>query len=246
MIYAKSGAVFEAVLASQVSGLVGTIGVRISTAAGVSALARKTTGIAEVPAGSGTYTVSLTAPENEGFYVVTWDTVAGGSPLTPDKVGVEELQVTRIAPIGSVVGFLPDPEDVSAVLVARTFNSGSHEEGEFSATTRPTEGQVQTLINQAGNEVAARLGQEIEDDTLRAYARELIALRAAMGVELSFFPEQTNTEQSAYEHLVDLYEKGLASLIDALPDTASTKKGFYSIHTRSEVAGIFPTSELLP
>lgn len=243
MIYAKAGAVFDAILTDAATGLVGTVGVRVDTAAGAAAIARQTTGIKEVPAGSGTYTVSIIAPDDEGFYVITWDEEEGEPAL-----GAQELQITRITPIPSAVAFLPEPEDVAAILTARTFNTSSDEEGEFTADTRPTEGQVQTLINQAANEVAARLGQEIEDDTLRTYARELVAIRAAMGVELSYFPEQTNSDQSAYDNLQKLYETGLASLIDALPDTSSTKKGLYSLRVRSDVAGsgLLSSAELLP
>ncbi len=245
MIYAKPGQEFEALLEQAgETGLIGTLGTRIDTTAGVETLPRATTGITEpVP---GNYIVKRVAPASDGSYLLVWDRVEGGSPLTPGNVAVEQIQVTRIAPLASSVEFLPDPADVAALLPARTFNSSSDEEGAFSTTTRPTEGQVQTLIYAAGNEVAARLGQDIEDDTLRAYAREVVAIRAAMGVEIGFFPEQTNDNQSAYDHLEALFERGIKSLIDALPDTDSTSKGFYSLRTRSEVSGVFPTGVLLP
>jgi hypothetical protein len=245
MIYAKPGAEFEALLEQAgETGLVGTLGTRIDTTAGVEALERLTTGITEpVP---GNYIVKRVAPKDDGSYLLVWDRVEGGKPLTPENVAVEQLQVTRIAPLASTVEFLPDPLDVASVLTARTYLESGEEAREFTTETRPTEGQVQTLIYQAGNEVAAKLGQEIADDTLRAYARELVAIRAAMGVELSYFPEQANSEDAVYDQLKDLYESGLDALIDALPDTSSTHKGFYSLHTRSDVAGVFPTSELLP
>ena len=245
MIYAKPGQEFEALLEQAgEAGLVGTLGTRIDTNAGVETLPRLTTGITEpVP---GNYIVTRVAPKAGGSYLLVWDRVDGGSPLTPENVAVEQIQVTRIAPLASTVEFLPEPADVAALLPARTFNSSSKEEGVFSTTTRPTEGQVQTLIYSAGNEVAARLGQDIEDDTLRAYAREIVAIRAAMGVEIGFFPGQTNDNQSAYDHLEALFERGISSLIDSLPDTSSTKKGIYSLRLRSDVSGVFPTEGLLP
>jgi hypothetical protein len=247
VIYAKPGEVFTAILIEAPTGLVGTIGVRIDSADEEDEIvARTTSGISEVPAGSGTYTVSLVAPSLEASYLITWDTVPGGEPLTPEKVGVEQLQVTRVAPFDLVVAFLPDPADVSALLPARTYVDDGGEVGSFTSETRPTAGQVQTLINSAGNEVAARLGQEVTDDTQRAYARELIAIRAAMGVEIGYFPEQTNVDESAYDKLKELYDEGLPALISSLPDSSSSKKGFYSLRTRSDVAGVFSTSELLP
>lgn len=245
MIYAKPGQEFEALLSGvDTTGLIGTLGTRIDNTAGEEVEARSTTEITEPIVGN--YIAKRIAPTEEGNYLFIWDRVKGGAPLDPVHVAVEQLQVTRITPFDSIVAFLPDPSDVGALLRSRTFDSSSAEVGTFTTQTRPTIGEVQTFINQAGNEVGARLGQEIEDDGLRAYARELVALRAAMAVELSYFPEQTSGEQSAFDNLEKLYETGIASLIQALPDTSSTKKGFYSLRTRSEVSGVFPTSELLP
>jgi hypothetical protein len=149
---------------------------------------------------------------------------------------------------GSGVDWRATTTDVATILRART-QALNTESGAFSDDTRPTKGQVQILIGQAVNEIAARLGtDELATDDLRAYARELVAIRAAMAVELSYFPEQTDTDQSAYEHLRELFETGLKALIDALPDTSATAKGMYSLRTRSDVAGagLLSTAELLP
>jgi hypothetical protein len=149
---------------------------------------------------------------------------------------------------GSGVDWRPTTADVATILRARTQDM-STESGVFSDTTRPTKGQVQLLIGRAVTEIGARLGtDELPSDDLRAYARELAAIRASMGVELSYFPEQTNSEQSAYDNLQKLFESGMASLIDSLPDTSATKKGLYSLRQRSDVAGagLLSTAELLP
>jgi hypothetical protein len=144
--------------------------------------------------------------------------------------------------------YSPEPSDVAALLRARTFDDSAEQEGEFSASTRPTATQVETLIELAYGEVSARLGQDIEEDSrLFPFARNVVALRAAMAVELSYFPEQNDEDRSTvYKELKALYEEGLAFLINALPDTAATQKGLYSLRTKSEVSGVFPTSELLP
>lgn len=247
MLYAKPGAQLEALLEQAgETGLVGTLGTRIDDTSGTEVLARQTTEITEpVP---GNYIGKRLAPTDEGNYLFVWDKVEGGDPLLPENVAVEQLQVTRITPFDSVVAFLPDPSDVAALIPARTFDSSSDQVGAFTANTRPTVGEVQTYINQAGNEVGARLGQEIEDDTKRAYARELVALRAAMAVEIGYRPEQSNPDDSAYERLRELYETGLAALIQMLPDTSSTQKGLYSLRMRSDVAGagLLSSAELLP
>lgn len=163
-----------------------------------------------------------------------------------DSTNAESTPTDPVFDDGSGVDWRASTSDVAAILRART-QALNIESGNFSEDTRPTKGQVQVLIGLAVNEIAARLGtDQLPSDDLRAYARELVALRAAMGVELSYFPEQMNTDQSAYEQLRTLFETGIASLINALPDTSATRKGFYSVRTRSEVAGVFPTAELLP
>jgi hypothetical protein len=144
--------------------------------------------------------------------------------------------------------YLPEPSDVASILRARTYNDESKLEGEFSDETRPTTDQVEALIARSYVEVTGRVGQDIaEDDRFFGFAQNIVAIRAAMWVELSYFPEQADEDRSTvYKELKELYAEELGILIDALPDTDSTKKGFYSLRTRSDVSGVFPTSELLP
>lgn len=132
--------------------------------------------------------------------------------------------------------YLPVPSDVAALLRARTYLDNGEQEGEFTTETRPTTAQVVLMIAQAYGEVSARVGQDIEEASrLFAYARSIVALRAAMAIELSYFPEQADEDRDTlYKELRTLYEEGLMFLINALPDTESSMKGIYSIPLRSE------------
>jgi hypothetical protein len=85
---------FEAV-AQFDTGLTGTLGVRITDNAGATVTARATTGIAEYPAGSGIYEVTLTAPDTRGQYTLVWDDGI--------NYAVDELVVTSSA-TGTVAG----------------------------------------------------------------------------------------------------------------------------------------------
>jgi len=149
--------------------------------------------------------------------------------------------------------------DIALLLRARTFSGrtvdpdeplktvgGGEQLGDFDESTRPTAEQVEGLIAAAAVEVRARIGQDITDETLLTFARNVVALRAAMSVEISYRPEQADERSSAYDELKSLYEESLASLQQALPDSSAVKKGLYSIPVRSDVWGVFPTSELLP
>lgn len=90
MIYITPGNTFEATLSGAPTGLTGTLGVRILNNAGGTTLARTTAGIAEFPAGSGFYTVTLTAPTTTGQYSIFWDTGSVG----PTTTASEDLVVT--------------------------------------------------------------------------------------------------------------------------------------------------------
>lgn len=90
MITAAPSSTFEATASGFATGLTGTIGVRILDNAGATTTARVTAGIAEYPASSGVYYVSLTAPSTAGQYTLLWD---NGS-TTPGNIATENLVVT--------------------------------------------------------------------------------------------------------------------------------------------------------
>lgn len=90
-IFAAPGATVEAALQWPVTGLVGTLGVRIiDTPSGSTFLARTTAGIVENPAGSGLYEWSGAGPTTAGTWSVIWDDGA----TTPGHTAIEELVVT--------------------------------------------------------------------------------------------------------------------------------------------------------
>lgn len=221
MIYARPNEPFDAVLEGAPTGLAGTptLGVRItrpSTATTV--LARQTTRIGETPAGSGVYVAALTAPRDAGDYLVLWDTIPGGAPLNPDHSFTEELTVTAQGSPEANFGIRPSLEDIGALLRARTrSDTAGGETGTFNTTTRPTGDEVLDFIAHATAEVGLRLPATLPDH-LAAFVRRLAALRAAMLVELSYDPDRTGGQDSAYGRLREQFDAGLAVLTDALAD----------------------------
>ena len=93
------------------------------------------------------------------------------------------------------------PDDVAALLTARTKDAQGRELGRFTEETRPTADQVQTRIDIARTLV--RVGP-IPDACLEG-AEATVALLAAMLTEAAFWPEQTQSNQSTYERLRELY-----------------------------------------
>jgi hypothetical protein len=89
-MYVAPGATFEAVATGFPSGLAGTIRVRILDNAGATTSGPTSVGIAEYPAGSGIYYVSLVAPVTAGQYTIMWD----DGTVSPSSVATEDLIVT--------------------------------------------------------------------------------------------------------------------------------------------------------
>ncbi len=113
MIEATAGASALAYAEDAPSGLVGTIGYTVKDEHDVTAIARTTSGIVEVVAGSGVYQATFVVPLTPGPYVFVWDT--GG--MTP-VYSTELMQVTpgtAYVPAGSITS-VSDLTDL-AVLV---------------------------------------------------------------------------------------------------------------------------------
>lgn len=77
------------------TGLAGTLGLRVLDNQGATAVARLATSVTEQPAGSGVYVrTGNVAPLTQGQYTLLWDDGA----VTPGHVATEELNITYTAP----------------------------------------------------------------------------------------------------------------------------------------------------
>jgi hypothetical protein len=106
------------------------------------------------------------------------------------------------------------PDDVAALLTARTKDADGNELGGWTDETRPTYEEVQTRIDIARSLIQDETGG-IPEQCLRG-AESTIALLASMLTEAAFWPEQTQSNQSTYERLRELYLEariGLANCV---------------------------------
>lgn len=102
----------------------------------------------------------------------------------------------------------PTPDDVATLLRARTKDDTGRELGTWTDATRPTNVEVQSII-----ELAAR--QTVSDEFAGPCERSAFAAinyRAACIVELSYFPEQVRSDRSPYEELKALADAALDEL----------------------------------
>lgn len=126
-----------------------------------------------------------------------------------------EQATDPLPPERDTPGLRPSVSEVGARLRARTKlpNTGGTEIGTFDSRTRPTGDEVGSLIDDAIDEVTGKIGTPESGSKLERRARGAISLYAAMLVELSYFPEQVQTNRSPYAMLEKLYESRIKSLI---------------------------------
>lgn len=183
-------------------------------ATGTAILAASGTGITE-PRG-GTYRANRTIT-TAGSFLLRW---ARPTAIDPDDLVVaeESLAVRDVAVTTIPDSVRPELTEVGAVIRARTAYMGQ-ELGTFTANTRPTGDEVADYIDQAFAEVDLRLPGEIPTHLL-AFTRRLVAIRAAMMIEVSYSPDRAEADSTAYDRLREMFDAGMAAVHDALADAA--------------------------
>jgi hypothetical protein len=113
----------------------------------------------------------------------------------------------------------PSILDVAALLRARTKDLNGVEVGTFTEDTRPTSTQLLTLIDRAVADVQAWLGSFPPPELAEA-ARMAAALETACLAELSYWPEQVQSNRSAYPEYKRLLDDKIEALREAVRDLA--------------------------
>jgi hypothetical protein len=197
---------------------------------GGTTITRRTTNVVESPASSGIYTAVLTAPALAGQYLIVWD--SGGA--TPE-FATEELLVTYDEPEPAPTFLECSVEDVASLLRARTKDDSGNEVGNFNADTRPTDSEVEDLIAQAAAMVAAVANGDVPS-RLVPFGQNVVALRTAMMVELTYWPEQVQRENSPYQHLREMFVDALEAFKVALADSGGVRGyGPVSVKVKSTI-----------
>lgn len=250
MVTARSGQQFEATLEGVATDLVGTVALTVDNAAGTAVIARATTSIVELSSGSdpgaGVYVATRTAPTladdvPQALYTLIWDL---GDPDDADENYTETLLV-RADPSFT---YLPNQDEVGILIRARTYDVNGNELGTFSQDTTPTDIQVARLIDVAASDVAIEVGTSFHDNADQEFAaRRAVALRAAMLVELSYFQEQVNSDQSAYPQLAEMYADVIAKLSARIDDNLAAGVRVYSVGvtspTMAAVNGVYSAED---
>lgn len=189
-------------------------------------------------------------PENPITRNFSFDgTLANGwYRITFSSTGDAQQETTR--PIHNIANYVPQVSQVGALIRSRTKDTAGNELGTFTDDTRPTYDQVTELIQSAVNTLSLRIGSEISPQLVDEASR-LAALRAAMLVEVSYFPEQIASNKSPYTTYKDMWEEGYGdgtskkpgTLVQAIVATGRQTDGSIPAADPGNVAFSFPAAD---
>lgn len=121
-----------------------------------------------------------------------------------------------------VSDYTPVLEAVAAHIPTRTRTEGGNEAGTFNPAaadeedrTRPTAEQATAAITNALGTISGTIGIDIPEENFEA-AASVAALRAAMLIELRYWPEQVATGRSPYAQLKELYDEQWKDLLSSM------------------------------
>lgn len=228
---------FEALLTNAPTGLVGTMTFSIiNPETGVEVVAARTIGITEPV--EGTYWTSATAPDTPDEYMVVWS--AGGNSAVEGLL-VDEAPALR-----------PTLEQVSLLLRTRTVGpsiglGGDTAPGDltvFNEGTRPTDVEVENMIDMAYGVMVGKLGGEAAVPESR-YGQVQVAIAAytAMMIAKSFFAEQfTDDDEEYFESFITDALAGVDEDVEAA--SGSFGFGVLMVGTTRELPEAYPVDTI--
>lgn len=110
--------------------------------------------------------------------------------------------------------------EVANKILGRTCNDLGVRQGTFNDDTTPTDEECEKVIEDAALQVGIVIGTQVPDSLLDM-VKEIVALRAAMLIELEFYGSEVANNRSAYPQLKELYDElwgqfiGLMQWVDA-------------------------------
>lgn len=145
--------------------------------------------------------------------------------------------------------YTPTVASIGALMRARTKTKGGAEAGTFNPAssvgtgeeTRPTSEGVEEQIGTALGDISGIIGVDLEEKYVEP-ARRVAALRAALLIELSYFPEQVNSDRSPYDQLKVLYDEAWANLLASMGISLEEDGGPATIEAGFPSYGGFPTT----
>jgi len=116
---------------------------------------------------------------------------------------------------GIPIEWIPTLPDVAGVNLIRTRDNNGKLQNTFNDATIPDADQARSCIDKAVNNVRPLIGTDIPEDLIQE-AQDVVAIRAMMYIELSFFGNEVAQNRSIYPQLKVLFDEKVKSLAAAI------------------------------
>lgn len=196
---------------------------------------------------------SLQATITDGWYRYRWLDPSSGS-------SDPSLAWQNVSDQGSQLK--PSVSELGAFMRARTVQAGSGgtEAGTFNVNTRPTAAEAQTEIDNAEGMVLMQVGTAIPP-RLYNQARLVVKFYAAMLVEIGFYRNEINRDQSTFAEYQAMFKDALTALkvaienagaasptpsFGSVPIVNAAQARFHALASAYDVNGNFDPSLLPP
>ncbi|MCK9250352.1 MAG: hypothetical protein M0P31_15435 [Solirubrobacteraceae bacterium] len=125
----------------------------------------------------------------------------------------------------------PTVAQVARRIRTRTRDADGVEQGTFTSSTRPTAVEAEDEIASASRLVALQLGRPYStwDGDLLETAREVVAARAALEIERSFYGDGSSPDDTPLDQLGRRYAEDLAALQQTARDNQVGGRRMHSI-----------------
>lgn len=111
--------------------------------------------------------------------------------------------------------YAPTVDEVGTRLFARTLTPSGVRVGTFNSETRPNAESVSDLIEDAVAVVSAAVGADIEQEYWQMAKTACIAY-TCMSIELGYYPETTESNESAYNGFKERFQQAITYIENSL------------------------------
>lgn len=127
--------------------------------------------------------------------------------------------------------YRPSVDDIGARMYARTLDLNGQRSGTFTNTTLPSATQVSTLIDDALATVSGQIGADLPEKVW-PLAKVAVIYSTAMAIERGYFPETTESTDSAYAAYGSAYGVATTALTTALNEDQPNEQEGWSVPLR--------------
>lgn len=124
--------------------------------------------------------------------------------------------------------YAPTITEIGARLSARTLTPSGKRVGDFTDETSPSGAQVSELIEDAVTIVSSAVGTDLDNEYWKMAKAACISY-TCMSIEIGYYPESTNSQDSAYSSFKERFNQQITFLETAINQKRPNERRIVSL-----------------